>query len=202
MRNQHATAAIGRIAFGSVIEARLNESSGKTEWSMGWVVPEADAQDIFDSIERAIEEMRQRNPRFPKDNSKLHMPFSQSMKKDENGERVPEDGVLLFKFKRNASRTLKTGEQQPNTPPHLYDSTGRLVDPKTIGRVGGGSTGRVVYETYVYDMPAAKGVQLQLVGFQVDQLRKEEAMVLPTIEGGWVAEQSEADEIAELLANA
>jgi len=202
MGTRKATASIGRIAFGSIIEPRINETSGKTEWSLGWVIPEADAQDIFDAIEQALAEERQRNPRFPKDNSKLHMPYSQSMKKDESGEKVPEDGVLLFKFKRNANRTLRTGEMTPNTPPHLYDSTGRLVEAKTIGRVAGGSTGRVIYELYVYDMAAAKGVQLQLVGFQVDKLQQEETVALPPIEGGWVAEQSEADEIAELLANA
>lgn len=202
MGKQKATKAIGRIAFGSIIEPRLNESSGKTEWALGWVIEEAEAQDIFDAIEQGLTEMRQRDPRFPKDNSKLYMPFSQSMKKDESGEKVPVDGELLFKFKRNAHRTLRTGDQQPNTAPMLYDSTGRLVDPKTIGRVAGGSTGRPIYEVYVYSMPAAKGVQLQLVGFQVDKLQQEETIALPPIEGGWVAEQSEADEIAELLANA
>lgn len=197
-----ASKAIGRIAYGNVTEARVNETSGKTEWSMGWVIPEADAQDIFDAIEKSLAEMRQRDPRFPKDNSKLNMPFAQSMTKDESGEKVPVEGELIFKLKRNATRTLKTGEQQPNTPPHVYDSTGRLVDPKSIGRISWGSTGRIIYETYCYNMAAAKGVQLQLVGFQIDKLRQDETVELPPIEGGWVAEQSEADEIAELLANA
>ena len=197
---QHATKAIGRIAFGSLIEPRVNETSGKTEWSLGWVIAEEDAQDIYHHIEQALEDARQRDPRFPKDNSKLHIPIQPSMKKDDSGEKVPVDGELLVKFKRNAHRTLKTGEMTPNTPPHIYDATGRLVDPKTIGRVAGGSTGRVVYETYVYNMAAAKGVSLQLMGFQISTLQKEDAMDLPPIEGGWVAEQNEADSLAQLLA--
>lgn len=202
MATAKASKAIGRIAFGNVTEARLNELSGKTDWSIGWVIPEAEAQDIIKSIEDALADMRQRDPRFPATNEKLHLPFSQSMSKDESGEKVPVDGELIFKLKRNATRTLKTGEMQPNTPPMLYDSTGRLVDPKTISRVGSGSTGRIVYDVYVYSMSAAKGVQLQLVGFQIDKLRQDDVLDLPPIEGGFVAEASEADEIAQMLANA
>lgn len=194
--------AIGRIAYGSIIEARVNEASGRTEWSIGWVAREDETQDIFDLIEQALADMRQKDPRFPKDNSKLHMPVAQSMAKDDTGEKVPVEGELLFKFKRNSTKTLKTGEQIPNTPPLIYDSTGRLVDPKTITRLGSGSTGRPIFEVYGYNMSMAKGVSLQLAGFQIDKLRQDDPIELPPIEGGWVAEQSEADEIAAMLANA
>lgn len=200
MGTRHATKAIGRIAFGSVVEPRVNDTSGKTEYSIGWVASEDETQDILSIIELSLEEERKRNSYFPKSNEKLHFGFTQSMKKDESGEKVPDEGMLLFKFKRNAHRTLKTGEQTLNTPPHIYDATGRLVDSKTIGQIGAGSTGRVIFETYVYDMKAAKGVQLQLVGFQIEKIRQEEAIELPPIEGGWVAEQSEADALAQMLA--
>jgi hypothetical protein len=194
---------IGRIAYSSLITPRLNENNGKNEYSLGFVLKEEDCEEIFAKIEKVLEETRQRDPRFPKDNSKLNMPYKPSMTKDEQtGEKVPVEGELLFNFKRNATRTLRTGEVVRNDPPMIYDSTGRLVDPNSIGRIGSGTTGKAVYEFYVYNMAAAKGVQMQLVGFQISELKRPEEIQLAPIEGGWVAEESEADEIAGLLADA
>lgn len=192
---------IGRIAFGSLIQPRLNDNNGKTEWHLGLVMKEEDCEEIFANIENALTEQRQRDLRFPRDNTKLNMPYQPSMTKDEQtGEKVPVEGELLFKMKRNATRTLRTGETERNDPPKIYDSTGRLVNAATIGRIGGGTTGKAVYDIYVYNMAAAKGVQLQLVGFQINELKQPDEVQLAPIEGGWVAEESEADEIAGLLA--
>ena len=192
---------IGRIAFGALTTPRVNDNNGKTEWHLGLVLKEEECEEIFANIENALTEARQRDLRFPKDNSKLNMPFQPSMTKDEQtGEKVPVDGELLFKMKRNASRTLRTGETERNDPPKIYDSTGRLVSPGSIGRIGGGTTGKAVYDLYVYNMTAAKGVQMQLIGFQINELKQPEEVQLAPIEGGWVAEESEADAIAGLLA--
>ena len=192
---------IGRIAFGSLIQPRLNDNNGKTEWHLGLVLKEEDCEEIFANIENALTEQRQRDLRFPRDNTKLNMPYQPSMTKDEQtGEKVPVEGELLFKMKRNATRVLRTGETERNDPPKIYDSTGRVVNGATIGRIGGGTTGKAVYDIYVYNMAAAKGVQLQLVGFQINELKQPDEVQLAPIEGGWVAEESEADEIAGLLA--
>lgn len=192
---------IGRIAFGALTTPRVNDNNGKTEWHLGLVLKEEECEEIFANIETALAEQRQRDLRFPKDNSRLNMPYQPSMTKDEQtGEKVPVDGELLFKFKRNAVRTLRTGETERMDPPKIYDSTGRVVNPATIGRIGGGTTGKAVYELYVYNMTAAKGVQMQLIGFQICELKQPDEVQLDPIEGGWIAEESEADEIAGLLA--
>lgn len=189
---------LGAFVFGTLVEPRENPNSGKLEWNMGFVVPLNESEKLMALIEDALADFRQRNPKFPATNDKLHLPFRPSMKKDETGERVEDPDNLLFSFKRNAHKRSKTGETSNNTPPSLYDSLGRNVTG-TIDRVPTGSTGKVVFDVYVYDMPGAKGVSFQLVGFQIAQM-KEQAVELPPIEGGWVPDDTEVDSIAAALA--
>ena len=183
------------MVFGSLVDPRENPNSGKPEWNLGFVVSVSDAETIFQAIEQALEEKRSRDLRFPKGNEGLKMPYRPSEKKDETGQKVVDPENLLFSFKRNAQVTTKTGEIKNTTPPSLYDSAGKIVTG-TIGGIRGGTTGKVVYEVYVYDRAGSKGVSLQIVGFQIAQLAKDTIELAP-IEGGWVSE--ELDPIAAAL---
>lgn len=188
---------VGRFAFGALLEPRPN-SFGAMEWALGFVISEDAAMPMFDVIESALQQKRAEQPRFPKTNDGLRMPFRVSEKKMEDGTKQVVPGEYLFKFSRKLERKMKTGETSRNTPPAIYDSLGRVINGK-INRIGGGTTGKVVYDVFVYDSPAAKGVAFQLVGFQIAELKTSE-LELPPIEGGFVAEQTEDDDIAAVLA--
>ena len=189
---------IGTIVFGSIIEARENPNSGKVEWNLGLVLSNEDSETILEAIEQALAAKRTADPRFPATNEKLKFPYRMSEKKNEEGVKEPDPDNMLWSFKRNSTYKTKTGEQAKQAPPSLYDSLGRVVTG-TIERIPPRSTGKVVYDIYVYDMPAMKGVSLQVKGFQVAELRQDEAQLAP-IEGGWVADESELDSITAALA--
>lgn len=192
----HLVTPIGAMVFGNVVEPRENPNSGKVEWNLGFVLSLEDSDSIIQNIQAAVAAKRAANPKFPATDDKLRFPYKPSMKRNEEGELEPDPENLLWNFKRNTTYQTKTGEQKTNTPPALYDSLGRIVTG-TIPRVPAGTTGKVVYDIYVYDMPGSKGVSLQIKGFQVAELKKTEEE-LPPIEGGWVPE--EIDSIAAALA--
>lgn len=190
---------VGRYAFGALTEPRTNPNSQKIEYNCGFVLSEADSEDIFANMEKAIEAKRAADPRFPKDNSALRFPFRESTKKLEDGTKEVVPGEYLWNFKRNAEIQRKTGELVRNNPPAIYDSLGRIVTGQ-VERFASGTTGKVVYDVYVYNMAGSKGVSLQLVGFQIAELKRGE-VALSAIEGGWVSE-TEDDFAAVLAGNA
>lgn len=187
---------LGTIVFGSIVDPRENPNSGKFEWNMGFVVPLADAGSIMEAIEQALIDERARNPRFPATNEKLLLPYRPSMKKLDDGTKEDDPDNLLFSLKRNAQYKTKTGEVRTNSRPAIYDSRGMVVT-ESVRSIPGGTTGKAVYECYVYDMPGSKGVQLQLRGFQIYEMKANQVELAP-IEGGWVSE--DADPIAAALA--
>jgi hypothetical protein len=187
---------IGAMVFGSIVEPRENPNSGKVEWNLGFVLGLEESNTIMENIATAVAAKRAANPKFPQTDDKLKFPYRPSIRRNEEGEKEPDPDSLLWNFKRNATYQTKTGEIKQNNPPALYDSLGRLVTG-TIDRVPSGTTGKVVYDIYVYDMPGAKGVSLQIVGFQIAEMKKIETDLAP-IEGGWVPD--EIDDIAAALA--
>jgi len=182
---------IGRIAWGSLIEPRENQASGEMEWSLGLVCAEDECQEFFEAIEEALAEARAKDLKFPRDNSKLYLPFSPALKKNEAGELEPDEGFITIKLKRKRMiRKRGLTEKTTNTPPLLYDSSGKIV---RLAEVPGGSRGLAVFDIYCYNTPTTKGVSLGLKGFQVVELFERED-ALPAIEGGWRAE-SELDQL-------
>lgn len=147
-------------------------------------------------IEQALAVKRASDPRFPATNEKLKMPYRMSTKKLEDGTKEDDPENLLWNFKRKAKYRSKTGDTETRPRPQLYDSRGMIVT-EAVSNVPGGSLGKVIFEPYVYDMAGSKGVQLQLHGFQISELKTMEVELQP-IEGGWVSE--EADPIAAALA--
>ena len=192
---KHVT-PLGTIVFGAVVNPRENPNSGQIEWNLGFVVPLDKSDSILAVIEQALTEKRAADPRFPETNEKLRLPYRPSMKKLEDGSKEEDPENLLFSFKRKAQYRTKSGDVRNNTRPAIYDSRGMVVT-ESVANIPGGTTGKAVYEVFVYDMPGSKGVQLQLVGFQIAEMKTMEVELQP-IEGGWISE--EADPIAAALA--
>ena len=193
---------VGRFVFGSILSPRVNPNNDSLEYTAGFVLSVEDSQSLLENMEQALVEHRAKNPNFPDTNDKLNFPYEVSRKLLESGEKVEDPDNLLWKFKNKAQyKSKQTGEMINKTPPSIYDSLGRIITNK-LDRIPGGTTGKIVYDVWVYDQKVAKGVQLQIKGFQIASMVQEHLELQP-IEGGWVAEEDDIDAIgAALAANA
>ena len=184
---------IGRIVWGSLVEPRENQANGEMEWALGLVCSEEECQPIFEAIESALSEARAKDLKFPRDNSKLYLPFQPAMKKGEDGELEPEEGCVTLKFKRKRMiRKRGASEKTTNTPPRIYDSDGKFVELPDVPR---GSRGKAVFDMYTYNTATTKGLSFGLRGFQVVELFEREDSI-PAVEGGWRAE-TELDQLLQ-----
>lgn len=177
---------VGTIVWGNLIEPGENRASGELQWDLGLVCNEEECQPFFAAIEDVLAEVRNRDLKFPRDNSGLILPFSPAMKKNEAGELEPNEGFITLKAKRK--RMVKrrgSSERIANTPPRIYDSEGKLVVVSDIPR---GSKGKAVYDLFAYNTAGARGVSMGLQGFQIVELAEQQGSSLPPVEGGWRAE--------------
>jgi len=190
---KHVT-SIARVAFNSIINPRTSDF-GKTSWDVGVVLTEKDSQSIFQAIEDEINRFRDANAKGKElpSNDKLKMPWRQSVRQNEDGEKVPVEGEFLWVFKRPVSYPdRRNGGEMKNTPPLIYDSMGKIVDG--LQEVPNQTTGKVVYEVGIYNRMGNSGVTLRLVGFQIAEMGAGSGVDLTPIEGGtFVAEEDSAD---------
>jgi hypothetical protein len=188
MANKFVT-PVGKVAWSNIVHLGRNLKD-EPEWNCGFVIAEADSQQIMTNIEETLRLYRVANPTFPQTNTGLNFPFGPSHKKDATGNKELEPGFLCFKFKRpGVILRKKTGRKEDNTPPLIFDSQGRPVSG--LADIGSGSLGKVVYDIYCYDKKGQKGVGLQLLGFQVVKLEVQ-TIELDAVEGGWVQGESTA----------
>jgi hypothetical protein len=181
MANKFVT-PVGKLVWSAITTLTLNLKR-EEEWNCGFILPEADTQEIIGNLEDCLRNYRAANPSFPRENTGLNFPFSQSMKKDETGAKVPEPGMILFKFKRPGFVYRKaTKSKERNTAPLVFDSMGRPV--QGLPTIGPGSLGKAVYDVYPYDKAGQRGVGLQLLGFQIVKLEVD-TIELEAVEGGW-----------------
>lgn len=190
---KHVT-SIARVAFNSIINPRTSDF-GKTSWDVGVVLTEKDSQSIFQAIEDEINRFRDANAKGKElpSNDKLKMPWRQSVRQNEDGEKVPVEGEFLWVFKRPVSYPdRRNGGEMKNTPPLIYDSMGKIVDG--LQEVPNQTTGKVVYEVGIYNRMGNSGITLRLVGFQIAEMGAGSGVDLTPIEGGtFVAEEDSAD---------
>ena len=190
---KHVT-SIARVAFNSIINPRTSDF-GKTSWDVGVVLTEKDYQSIFQAIKDEINRFRDANAKGKElpSNDKLKMPWRQSVRQNEDGEKVPVEGEFLWVFKRPVSYPdRRNGGEMKNTPPLIYDSMGKIVDG--LQEVPNQTTGKVVYEVGIYNRMGNSGVTLRLVGFQIAEMGAGSGVDLTPIEGGtFVAEEDSAD---------
>ena len=188
---------LGKFVFGALVQPRTNDF-GKTEWSCGLQLSTEESDQLATVVEEVLAHKRRNDPRFPAKNDNLRMPFRQSKRKNDDGEYVVDPDSMVWVFNRNYE-VKRNGEPSRNTPPLIYDSTGKIVDG--LQEVGFGSMIKIVYDVYCYAQPGGHGgVKLDLIGFQIVELKERVAELTP-IEGGWVAERQE-DDIASVLASA
>jgi hypothetical protein len=188
---------IGKLAWSAITEQTLNLKQ-EPEWNCGLVLPEEQSNSIVENIEECLRLYRIANATFPRENTGLNFPFGQSMKKNEAGVKVPEPGVLMFKFKRPGAIFRKaTGQKEANSGPLVFDSKGRPVTG--LPKIGPGSLVKIVYDTYGYDKAGQKGVGLQLLGVQIVKLELD-IIELEEVEGGWVADAAPAEPPSALAA--
>lgn len=181
------------MVWGNLIEPGENRVSGEMQWDLGLVCSEEECQQFFAAIEDALAAARTRDLKFPRDNKGLNLPFQPAMKKTEDGELEPLEGMVTLKLKRKRMvRRRGQSERIQNTPPRIYDSDGKLVQVADVPR---GSKGKAVYDLYAYNTPGAKGVAMGLQGFQIVELA-ERGDSLPPVEGGWRAE-TELDQLLQ-----
>ena len=181
--------SLGRVAFGNLVEARTSEF-GKTEWTIGLVIDEAAANQMLLRMEEDLEGYRKGGPQranFPVLAS-IRTGIKPSETKQEDGTKVPDPGNFLCVFKRQTTWKSKIGDLNRNTPPRMYDSLGRIIDPIEVPR---GSKGVVVYEHSIYNNPGNKGISLRLVGFQIAELADSDSILMEPIEGGTFVSEPE-----------
>lgn len=186
---------VQEVAFAFVTEPREN-LSGALEWNVGLNVPNESLQQFMDAFDAEIAD-KQKAGKFPKPTpGNLNTPWKDSYKKDEDGTKILVDTHKLVIFKRKVERKVR-GELTRNNPPTIFDSLGQRVPNPP--RVGSGSKVKVIYQPYAYDT-AVKGVQFQLMGLQIVELKAVASeIVMAPVEGGWQAEREGLDELQAIL---
>ena len=174
--------AIGRIAFSNLVQAKTSDY-GKTEWTAGFVIDQAGCDQIIadQMIEHASFIKGHQFPSYADLTAQGKVGIKPSVSKDEDGNKVLDEGFFLCVFKRQTTYITKQGDTVKNNAPRMYDSVGRLIDPIEVPR---GSKGLVVYENSIYNRPANKGMNLRLVGFQIAELADDGNVLMEAIEGG------------------
>ena len=158
------------MAFGSLQEPKLNSYSNTVEWLCALKLTITDAQPLNDlaAKELTIAASKSQKVKTALDNGTARFPGRAGQIKNEDGTSSPDPEHVLYIFKRPAIR-MSRGQEIQMSPPLLYGSDGLpLTSFNQI--IGGGSTGRVVFRTYVYDKQSV-GVQFQLEGFQISEVK-------------------------------
>ena len=187
---------IQEVAFAYLNEPRENLSKA-LEWTVGLNVPNEDVDQFLAVCDAEIAD-KQKAGKFPKPTpGGLKTPIKESYKKDEDGGKILVETHKLVVFKRKVERKLR-GEIVRNNPPLVFDSLGQKVPNPP--RMGSGSKVKVIYQPYAYDTATMKGVQFQLMGLQIVELKLAASeIVMAPVEGGWQAEREGIDELQAIL---
>jgi hypothetical protein len=188
--SRNEVSPIGKFIFGSLVQQQESPFGEGPFWSCGFLLSEEDSQPMFKLLESIIAEQRKLNDKYPPD-EQLIVPWGPSMKKNAAGVKEVVDGEFVWKFKRKAIVKRKSGAQERNTPPIIYDASGAIVND-SVGNIGRGSTGKVIFSPYAFAAGRNIGVSFQLAGFQIANLEtnEAEALTLAPIAGGFIAEDA------------
>ena len=183
----------GSVAWAALLEPQQDAYNDEMNWNVGLVLTEEDLAPVLAVFEKTIEDAQKRGD-FPANlpvGEKMKWPYKPSIKKEEDGTKVAEEGKFAVSFKRKTTRTIR-GEQVNNSAPQILDSTGQLV----VGQkpdIGGGSLVRVIYRPYAYKNKAFCGVGAQILGVQIVELKERDNITVDAVDGGWVAEAPRDD---------
>lgn len=176
----------GRAAWINAVEAVANDS-GKFQWRCGLNCKEEELTGFFETLAKCVADERERNPQFPKDDSKLNWPYDPAMKR-EGDELVPIDGEITLKFTRHKTLKTKAGEREQD-PPAQFDSKGM---PCKLADIPPGSVLRIAYRPYCWTYLRKAGVSIEFAGVQIVKLSEREQIVMGAVEDedGFVASQT------------
>lgn len=151
-----------------------------------------ESKPLIELVDSIIDKAAVENQKFAlavKNNTKINVPYKQSMDKHPDGTKTPKEGYLMWVFKRNAQKKTKTGEIRQETAPTLYDSNG--LECNHI--VGSNSMGRVKFTFYAYSQ-MSNGVYFELQEFQITELVAPggASKGFEKIENGFVSDQNDA----------
>ena len=186
---------VGRVAFGHMVEPGENLGK-KLEWMCALELSMKDSEPLLALLEQEIERGYKEHREWPKDKSKLNVPYKQATMKDEAGDRVPNPDALLWSFKRNVD--LRTGNR--NSPPQIISSQAELIRPEDRPDISSGTTGKVIFTPRAYSWAGQHGIKFGLIGFQIKELVTKSMIDVAPIEGGWVPEGSMSDLDLSVLA--
>lgn len=192
------TTAPCRVAFGSLKTAEENLSK-KMEWHVSCEMTLEDFAPIEDHINQEMEE-KIKIGKFPKEKrGKLYMPFKPATMKDPDGgdQRVAKDGFVLVAFKRKQLINVR-GQSKMQAPPTIWDGSGlNITNLPNCPEPGNGSIVIVRYAPYAYDNVQV-GVQLQLIGVQIVELKEHQEDAMAPVEGAYRVQETQ-DSISSLL---
>lgn len=179
------------FVYGSLIAPKESPFPGEAPaWSVALLLNELDSQPLFQLLEDIIQVQRKNDKKYPTDNSMLLLPWSPSTQKNASGTRTIIDGEYLWKFKRKSIVKKKDGTQERQTPPIIYDASGKVVND-TITNIGRGTTGKAIFTAYPYAAGKNIGISFQLKGFQIAALEAEDDSIeLTPIAGGFVVDDA------------
>ena len=187
-----------RVAFGSLKEPEENLSR-QLEWHLSVEMEEADFKSIEENIANEMEE-KMRMGKFPAEKrGKMYMPFKPATMKDPNGgdKRVVKEGFVLVSFKRK-HQIMVRGQSKIQAPPTIWDGSGlNITNLPNCPEPGNGSIVVVRYQPYAYDNVQV-GVQLQLIGVQIVELKEYKDEPMEAIDGAFRVEETQ-DSISSLL---
>lgn len=171
---------LGTVAWSAVITPRENLSK-RLEYSLGLVVNSNETEAILGQIQQLLAAAAQSNPKFTQTEG-LQLPIKASYEKDEAGNKISQPDKTVLSFKRGAYRRARNGgTETPNDKPRLIDCFGKPYT-QAITDVPSGSTVKVIYEPYTYDVAGNHGVGFDLCGVQIAELA-EDFPELGAIEG-------------------
>lgn len=191
---------IGEVAWANVVEPKQNMFNATDyNWDIALVFPDHVAKKVIEKIdeeiqgaikERMITEEDIRKPTFK-------LPYQPSLKKDENGNKIPNEGYTTIKFKRKTKvLNRRTNEYDAKDPATFFDATPTKIAPTDLGF---GSKVKVFYRPYCYNK-GSQGIALSLEAIQIQELvQKAGGFEIEALEGGYVAEQAADDVLINAL---
>lgn len=195
MGKQTFSTPIGEVAWANVVEPKQNKFNATDyNWDIALMFPDHVAQKVIEKVmeevDAAVKERIVTEQDVAKDSFKL--PYGPSINKDENGNKVPNEGYTTIRFKRKTKvLNRRTNEYDAKDPATFFDATPTKIAPIELGF---GSKVKVFFRPYCYNK-GAQGIALSLEAIQIQELKqKAGGFEIESLEGGYVAEQA-ADEV-------
>lgn len=195
MGKQTFSTPIGEVAWANVVEPKQNKFNATDyNWDIALMFPDHVAQKVIEKvmeeIDAAVKERIVTEQDVARDSFK--MPYGPSLKQDENGNKVPNEGYTTIRFKRKTKvLNRRTNEYDAKDPATFFDATPTKIAPIELGF---GSKVKVFFRPYCYNK-GAQGIALSLEAIQIQELKqKAGGFEIESLEGGYVAEQA-ADEV-------